>query len=282
MGIPREALLQQIREWYNGFCFVENCASVYNSFSTLQLFNKQRFANYWFETGTPTFLINLLRANNYPVAKLEKLVLKEIDFNTYDLENLDIVPLLFQTGYLTIKGYEKEAGEETLYHLSYPNREVENAFITYLLSAFSHLERSLSRSHLYQLIDALQKHDLKQMFLVLRAFFANVPYTLQVDKEAYYQTIFYIVFKMVGIETEAEVVTNDGRIDAIVVVADHIFLFEFKLNGSAAAALAQIKQKQYFQKYWLAGKAITCVGANFNTETRTVDVWESEAIAPIA
>ncbi len=260
LGIPDKALLDQIREWYNGFCFVENCAGVYNSYSTLQLFKKQHFANYWFETGTPTFLVKLLHQNNYDVATLDRLVLEEIDFSTYDLEQLDIVARLFQTGYLTIKEARVKFGEETIYTLSYPNREVENAFMTYLLSAFSSLERTLSRSHLYELIAALRTHNLEQMFIVLRAFFANVPYTLQVDREAYYQTIFYILFKMIGIETEAEVVTNNGRIDTVVVLDDHIYLFEFKVDGSAPAALAQIKQKEYSAKYWLSGRPITGVG----------------------
>lgn len=280
LNITPETLRDQIREWYNGFCFVENCARVYNSYSTLQLFKKQYFANYWFETGTPTFLIKLLHERNYEVATLEHLVLKEIDFSTYELDHLDIVALLFQTGYLTIKDAQVRFGEETIFTLSYPNREVENAFLTYLLSAFSSLERTLSRSHLYELLAALRKHDLDQMFTVLRTFFANVPYTLQVDREAYYQTVFYILFKMIGIETEAEVVTNDGRIDTVVMMDDHIFLFEFKLNGSAMAALAQIKEKEYFQKYWLTGKPITCVGANFDTTKRTVSEWESAEITP--
>lgn len=278
LEISTETLLTQIRNWYNGFCFVENCARVYNSYSTLQLFKKQHFANYWFETGTPTFLINLLHKKNYNIATLEELVLKEVDFSTYELDHLDIVALLFQTGYLTIKDARVKFGEETIYTLSYPNREVENAFMSYLLSAFSSLERTLSRSHLYALIAALQQRDLEQMFLVLRSFFANIPYNIQVDKEAYYQTVFYLLFKMIGIEVEAEVVTNRGRIDAVVVLDDHIFLFEFKLNGTAAAALAQIQKKEYFQKYWLVGKPMTCVGANFDTATRAVTEWDSEEL----
>ncbi|MBV7339531.1 AAA family ATPase [Chloroflexi bacterium TSY] len=196
-NISPEILVQQIRDWYDGFCFVEECERVYNPFSTIQLFKKQRFSNYWFESGTPTFLINLLQEKGYNVESLEKLILKEIDFSTYELEHRDIVPLLFQTGYLTIRDYEKTLGEETIYHLSYPNREVENAFITYLLSVFSYIERTLSRSHLYKLLDALQKKEIEQVFLVLRVFFANIPYTLKVEKEAYYQTIFYVIFNTV-------------------------------------------------------------------------------------
>lgn len=279
-NISESKLVDLVRIWYDGFCFVEECESVYNPFSTIQLFNKQRFANYWFDSGTPTFLVKLLRDQNYYIEAFEELVLPEVDFSTFELEHLDIVPLLFQTGYLTIKDYKKEIGEETIYSLSYPNREVERAFTTYLLSSFSYTERSLSRSHLYQLVEALQKHDIEQVFIILRTFFANVPYNIAIDKEAYYQTIFYIVFKMLGVQVDAEVVTNRGRIDAVVELDDHIFLFEFKLNGSAQEALNQIKEKEYVQKYSLVGKPLTCIGANFNTETRMVDDWQSDSLNP--
>ncbi|MEZ4712489.1 MAG: PD-(D/E)XK nuclease domain-containing protein [Caldilineaceae bacterium] len=112
-----------------------------------------------------------------------------------------------------------------------------------------------------------------ELFLVLRVFFADIPYTLHLDRESYYQSIFFILFRMIGIETEAEVVTNHGRIDAVVEFEDQLFIFEFKLNGNAEAALAQIRQKEYFQKYWLKGKRIFLIGANFDTATRTVSEW---------
>ncbi|MEZ4664613.1 MAG: AAA family ATPase [Caldilineaceae bacterium] len=272
-GISAEAFLANMRSWYNGFCFAPAAENVYNPFSTLLLFYHQRFSNYWFESGTPTFLIDLLRDRNYHIPDLEQLVVKEIDFSTYDIERLDLVPLLFQTGYLTIKDYEQKFAEETIYHLSYPNREVKNAFFAYLLSAFSNIDRTLSRGHLYKLLEALQKRNMDELFLVLRVFFADIPYTLHLDRESYYQSIFFILFRMIGIETEAEVVTNHGRIDAVVEFEDQLFIFEFKLNGNAEAALAQIRQKEYFQKYWLKGKRIFLIGANFDTATRTVSEW---------
>ena len=279
-SVSSQKLVEAVRHWYDGFCFVEEGERVYNPYSTILLFSKQRFSNYWFESGTPTFLTKLLRKNNYDIASLDKLLLPEIAFSTFELEDLDIIPLLFQTGYLTIKDYERKFAQEVIYTLSYPNHEVERAFNTHLLSAFSHLEISLSRSYLYQLINALNEQDIEQMFTVLQTFFANVPYTIAVDKEAYYQTIFFVIFKMLGFDTTAEVVTNHGRIDAVIELAERIYLFEFKLNGTAQDALNQIKKKQYFQKFWLAGKPIICVGANFNTETRMVDEWESEPINP--
>lgn len=143
-GISTEALLQQIREWYNGFCFVENCATLYNPFSTLQLFYQQRFSNYWFDSGTPTFLVKLLQEQQYDIEQLDDLHLRELAFSTYELENLSIIPLLFQTGYLTIKGYDPQ---RRVYTLSYPNTEVKDAFLAHLLGKFSERDRSLNEDY---------------------------------------------------------------------------------------------------------------------------------------
>jgi hypothetical protein len=272
-GITPEVLLEKIRHWYNGFCFVEGCPTVYNPFSTLQLFNKQRFANYWFETGTPTFLIKLIQQNNYDIRQLDALELSALGFSTYELEELEIIPLLFQTGYLTIKGYR---AERQLYQLGYPNMEVENAFLTHLLAAFNQVSKGLNESHLWKLIDALQAQDFPRFLEVLAVFFANIPYDLHVAQEKYYQTIFYLIFRLLGVYADAEVKTNTGRIDAVVELADQLFLFEFKLDKSAAEALPQIKNQEYYQKYRLRPKAITLIGANFDSEKRQVTEWKTQ------
>ena len=269
-----EELLEKIRDWYDGFCFVRDCESVYNPFSTLQLFNKKFFANHWFETGTPTFLIDLLQENQYPVEQLEDLRLRELSFNTYEIDSLSVVPLLFQTGYLTIKGYEAQTQR---YTLSYPNAEVRDSFLTYLFSAFSGRERSLNDEYLWQLVDALEATDLNQFFTVLNVFFANIPYDLHLNYEKYYQTIFYLIFTMLGLNIEAEVRTNQGRIDAVIELVDHIFLFEFKLDGTVEAALQQINDTEYARKYRIKEKSIICIGANFDSQKRQVSDWKSDS-----
>jgi hypothetical protein len=266
-------LLQKIRDWYNGFCFVEGCQSVYNPFSTLQLLKTQRFSNYWFESGTPTFLIKLIKERGYDVGQLEKLELSELGFSTYELESLEIIPLLFQTGYLTIKSYDKE---RSLYQLDYPNAEVENAFLTYLLAAFSTVPKGLNAGYLWQLLDALRANNFDRFFEVLAVFFANVPYDLHLPQEKYYQTVFYLIFKLLGIYADAEVKTNQGRIDAILELKERIFLFEFKLDGSAADAIQQIKTHNYAQKYRLTDKPLTLVGVNFASDKRTISEWQVE------
>lgn len=270
-----EMLLQQIQTWYNGFCFVENCAAVYNPFSTLQLFNKQRFANYWFETGTPTFLIKLLKEQQFDVEQLHDLRLRELAFSTYELETLSIVPLLFQTGYLTIKGYEPQ---RRIYTLAYPNTEVEDAFLAHLLGAFSERDRGLNEDVLWQLVDTLEAHDLDRFFTILQVFFANIPYNIHLKHEKYYQTVFYLIFKLLGLRIDAEVHTNQGRIDAVVEVVDHIFLFEFKLDGSAAAAIQQTKKNQYYQKYYQKSKPLTLISVNFDSTQRKLTEWAIDSV----
>ena len=276
-GSSEGELLQKIRTWYDGFCFVEEQPSVYNPFSTLQLFKKQRFSNYWFESGTPTFLIKLIKERDFTIEQLHALRLSELAFSTFEIERLEIVPLLFQTGYLTIKSYDRE---ERIYTLAYPNREIEDAFLTYLLSAFSERERGLNEEYILRLVDALKAKQFAQFFSVLDVFFANVPYTIHLKHEKYYQSLFYLIFKMLGLRVEVEVSTNEGRIDAVIILPDQLFLFEFKLDGSADAALKQIKENHYYQKYRLASTPITLIGANFDSEQRKATDWKTETLPP--
>jgi hypothetical protein len=276
-GMTEAIFVEKMRQWYDGFCFVHGCENVYNPFSVLNLFYQQRFANYWFESGTPTFLIKLIQERGYDIRQLDRLELTELGFSTYEIEHLEIVPLLFQTGYLTIQGYDPTSQR---YQLGYPNNEVQNSFLTYLLSAFSTVPKGFNEGHLWGLIDALTAHKLDEFFAVLKVFFANIPYDLHLAQEKYYQTIFYLVFRLLGIYTEAEVKTNDGRIDAVVELKTDIFLFEFKLDDSAKEALKQIKEHEYAQKYRGKGKPITLVGANFDSEKRTVTTWKSEIDKP--
>ena len=270
-----EELLAKIRHWYNGFCFAPNAENVYNPFSTMQLFDAMQFDDYWFKSGTPTFLIKMIHQGMFDVEGLADLKLSARAFDSFNIERISLISLLFQTGYLTIKSYDKRSDR---YTLGYPNHEVENAFLTHLVDEFGYLDQGFSESHLWTMIDALESHDLDLFFEILQALFANIDYDLHLDYEKYYQTIFYLTFKLMGLHINAEVKTNKGRIDVVITLDDHIYIFEFKLNGSATDALDQINQKTYFQKYGLDGKPVTLVGANFSTTKRTVDEWVVEAL----
>ena len=269
-GDSLTTLLAQFRFWYNGFCFSDACQLVYNPFSLLKALKARKFSSYWFETGTPTFLLKLIKTRGYDVRELEQLDIPAMAFSTYEIERLDIVPLLFQTGYLTIKSYNPK---NRRYRLSYPNYEVEHAFLTHLFDMFGQLDKAVAVHYLGQLAVALQEKHWPRFFLVLNTLLANIPYEIHIPQEKYYQSIFHLIFKLIGLEINAEVHTNWGRIDAVIETENDVFLFEFKLDGSAEGALEQIKQKEYFGRYRLAGKRLHLVGVNFEMEKRGVGEW---------
>ncbi len=231
----RDFLLSQIERWYNGYCFSEGCISVYNPFSLLLLFDNNRFSNFWFETGTPTFLIKIIKDKRFDVSMFEDLWVGEEAFSSYEIERLKVVPLLFQTGYLTIKDYRKD---RRLYRLYYPNFEVEESFTTSLIEEFTDVGSEFADSYIYKMKDALipedkdKEPDFSLFFDTLSVFFANIPYDIQIKREVYYQTIFYTVFLLLGLIIDTEVKTNKGRIDVIIKDEEYkrLFIFEFKLK----------------------------------------------------
>ena len=264
-------LRAQIRQWYDGFCFAAGEEPVYNPFSLLLLFKQCRFANHWFESGTPTFLIDLLKKRGYDVRELEDLQVDELAFSSYEVEDLRPVPLLLQTGYLTIKGYDPES---RLYTLSYPNFEVENAFLRHLLSTFSGAENGVLGGTLWQLSTALREREWERFFEFLQGFFAAIPYDIQRPQERYYQTVFYLIFKLLGLQVGVEVRTHRGWIDAVIELADGVFVFEFKVGGTAETALAQIQARGYVDPYRQRDKPIYSIGVAFGQEERGIVDWQ--------
>ncbi|MCD4738817.1 MAG: PD-(D/E)XK nuclease domain-containing protein, partial [Anaerolineae bacterium] len=195
-------------------------------------------------------------------------------FSSYEIGNLSVIPLLFQTGYLTIQSYEPAA---RLYKLYYPNYEVENAFSRYLLSSFVTVESGLTGGYLWRLAEALNARDFDTFFEVLRIFLADIPYDIQLPRERYYQTIFYLLFKLIGLQIGTEVRTNRGRIDAVVETAAGVFIFEFKLDASPEAALAQIRERGYAEQYGLRDD-VYLIGVEFGVAERNVVAWQVEQL----
>lgn len=202
--------LAKIREWYNGYQFSPEGVKVYNPFSTLLLMKHKTFEYHWFETGTPEFLINLILKNNYNISEIP-MKTTTLKFSTYEVEDLSITPLLFQTGYLTIKHYDPV---RRLYTLDYPNFEVRHAFLNFLTKKVAYKE--FSESILYDIIDSLAQDDIEECINLLRKIFLQINCNLHILNERYYQTIFYLIFTLLGLKVEAEVMTNIGRIDAVV------------------------------------------------------------------
>ena len=274
-GLERPALLEKTEHWYNGYRFSTRDVRVYNPVSVMLMLQNREFKTYWFETGTPSFLIDLLKTQRYGLTELEELYAQEEAFSSFEVERLEIEPLLVQTGYLTVKDYSPE---DRVYSLSYPNYEVRSSFTRRLLGAYAEVSDTVTSSSMFKLTRAARSGDLDEFFEVLRVFFANIPYDLQLQHEKYYQSIFYLVFTLIGLRIDAEVKTHRGRIDAVLQTEGTVFIFEFKLFDTKENALAQIKEKQYSLKYQGSGKQIHLVGVEFDREHRNIGDWVTESL----
>ncbi|NBU98788.1 MAG: AAA family ATPase [Spirochaetia bacterium] len=264
-----EDTLKKIKYWYNGYLFSINGVPVYNPFSFLLLLNSKQFKHHWFETGTPEFLTKLILQNNYDILEFP-LHVEEIAFSSYEVDDLSLTSLLFQTGYLTIKDYDREL---LVYTLDYPNFEVRQAFSNFLLRKIE--KNRLSDSYLIKMIQTIQKDDLELCISHLRTIFSNIDYDLHLANEKYYQTIFYLIFSLLGMKIKAEVKTNIGRID-VVIDSNSIYILEFKLNGTKEEALTQIKTKKYYEPFLNLGKTLYLVGLEFkerNVGDYVVEEW---------
>ena len=274
LGRSRDDMLEELRVWYNGYRFHYQSETVYNPVSLMKCLGNLEFKNYWFETGTPSFLIRLLK--DMPI-DMENLTAAESDFSTYEPENLSVLPLLVQTGYLTIKQAE-EFNDVRLFTLGYPNREIEQSFNRWLAVGFANIQPHEFSGTLLKLIRTLTAGRVDEMLEHMKTFFAQVPNTITLKNEKYYQTIFFTVFKVLGAAIDVEVSTNIGRIDAVVKTERNIYIFEFKLHGSAEDALRQIREKGYAEGYRDDGRSITLVGAAFGEKERNITDWLIEKL----
>ncbi|MBI4606358.1 MAG: AAA family ATPase, partial [Planctomycetes bacterium] len=241
-GQRYEEVLEKVRGWYNGYRFSEAPGRVYNPVSLMSLLAQGKFKNYWFETGTPKFLIDLLKRGQLSLAELPALAVSERVFSAYDVERVEALPLLYQTGYLTIQHYDPMS---MTYRLDFPNQEVSRSFSECLAESYSGIGQGMVESHLQRIRRALDSGDVDGAMEALKVFFANIPYDIQLSNERYYQTIFYVVFLLLGQRIAAEERTSAGRIDAVLETPGRVYVLEFKLRGTAEEALAQIRERKY-------------------------------------
>lgn len=276
LNMPCEELLPEIKQWYDGFRFHAKAESVYNPVSLAQFFmNDAEFNNYWFSTGTPSFLVELTKKADFNFEKTLSEPVMGLAFNAFEIDKIDPLALLLQTGYLTIKSSFVDLGE-TLYYLDFPNREVKNAFETYLISDYASIPQETVGANVFKMVKAIKARDINLFMELLKTFFAAVQYDVATDTEGRFQLLFYSVFLLIGVRVEAESRTNNGRIDAVICDGDHVYIFEFKINQTAGIALDQIREKEYFRKYQHSGRKIILVGANFDTVSRQITDWKSE------
>ena len=236
------------------------------------VFANKRFQNYWYETGTPTFLLNLIKSQDYPIPEVEKLELDESSFSTYEIENLRIEALLFQTGYLTIAGHD-----EYFYTLDYPNQEVKSSFMKNLYDLFTEI-KSLRTKNSFKLLAKYLKEEKSEEFIsTVNTILESITYhQLAGQDEPFYHTVFYLMLSASGVEVLTELLTSLGRIDIAVFFEDKIYVIELKCNQDAEAAIRQIKEKKYADKYKAHGKRIILIGINFDTEKRELTDWKME------
>ncbi len=267
--------LPKVKAWYNGYYFLGN-EGVYNPFSILCFFERgKRFANYWFETGTPTFLVDLIKKQRFYIPKLENTKVSEDDLQSFDIDTMPLVILLLQTGYLTLKS-SRQRGSTPVYMLSYPNLEVRQSFNNRLAEMFVSSE---IKNATYDAMDeALIQHDFNAMKTIFTSLFASIPHDWYRNNdiqhyEGFYCATVYTYFMGLGYQAIAEDVTSQGQIDLTVILDDSIVIIEFKLTtyGDARSALEQIKQKRYAEKYLSHGKAIYLVGLSFDPDKRNVN-----------
>ena len=268
---------EKIKHWYNGYRFHKDSATVYNPVSLAKFFESGgEFNNYWFSTGTPSFLMELAKRKEFDFESALKEAVPQVAFSAFEIDDIDPLTLLLQTGYITIKGTE-ERFDQTWYFLDFPNREVAGAFSTYILNSYAGKTQTAAAQFTAEMATALLKKDLKRLRKVMEVFFAGIPYTAHKKNESTFQTIFFSIFRLLGLYVEAESATNDGRIDAVVRTGDAVFIFEFKLDNDPTA-LAQIKEKEYFKKYLLDRREIYIVGVNFDSEKGNLIGWEEEKL----
>ena len=266
-GLDDKGAFDEIVRWYYGYRFEENAKLVINPVSLGQCFQNNKFNDYWSKTAVPTFLIDILKKHPLNFASID---IADNRLDAYEPDKPDITTLLYQTGYLTIKGFRQMIGMRK-YDLGFPNQEVQNSFVTRLAPAYTGLEPARAESAQFAAAESLYEHDMPKFIKALKAFFANIPYNLtDRQNEQMWQTIVYVVLKAIGAGVYGEVETHDGRIDMVAEVPGDIYIIEFKLDRPASEAMEQIKGKEYAGKYALSKKRITLIGISFSSEKRTI------------
>ena len=266
-----EETLNKMTALYDGYHFCEFAEGVFNPFSVLNVFDGYKFSNYWFQTGTPTFLVELLKKSEYDLRTLiDGVEASASSFMEYRVDANNPIPLIYQSGYLTIKGYDKRFGN---YLLKFPNDEVRYGFMDFLVPYYTSVVDDERGFYLGKFVRELESGDVDAFLTRLQAFFADFPYELNEKTERHYQVVFYLVFKLMGQFTGAEVRSARGRADAVVKTPKYIYVFELKLNGTAEQALQQIDEKGYLIPYQVDGRELVKVGVEFSAEKRNIDRW---------
>lgn len=269
-GDTEEDTIAKLKARYDGYHFEEHTIGIYNPFSVLNTLSKLRYKDYWFETGTPTFLVELLKMHNYRLPDMTKERVSNDVINSVDSLSTNPIPVIYQSGYLTIKGYDERFKK---YLLGFPNKEVEEGFLNFLLPLYTSAG-SESPYMVDEFVKDVEAGKAEQFIKRLTSFFASNSYQVAGNAELYFQNALYLVFKIMGFYTQVELPTSDGRMDVIIQTSDYIYIIECKLDGSAEEALQQIESKNYAAPFTMDKRTIIKLGINFSSKTRGIDSWK--------
>lgn len=263
-----EDTVEKITHLYDGYRFEPDADSVFNPFSLLNALTFSSLKKYWFQTGTPTYLVDLLKESDYDLRLLvDGIEVTSSAFVEYRAEANNPLPMIYQSGYLTIKGYDSEFG---IYKLGFPNEEVRYGFMEFLAPYYTAVSTDATGFHIVQFCKELKAGATEAFIERLKVFFAKMSYELNNNNERHYQAIFYVIFTLMGQHVDVEVRSNKGRADAVVKTKDNIYVFEFKLDDTAEAAMKQINEKGYLIPYQLDGRQLIKVGVEFSKKERNI------------
>ena len=271
-GMGKEECYERLQYDYDGYHFSIGSVGVYNPFSVLNTLSARQFSDYWFETGTPSFLVCQLQKTDYQLDYLTEEELTADTLNSIDVMDDNPLPLLYQSGYLTLKDYDPRF---RTYRLQYPNREVREGFIRYLVPYYTPKHRDKSKFFIRNFVQEMESGDAEGFMRRLESFFSKGDYQLMGDKEVYFHNAIYVFFTLLGFYVEVERHTTDGRMDILAQTPHYIYIFELKINQSAEAALQQIEKKGYAKPFVDDPRQLFKIGVNFSTEPRTIDEWKA-------
>ena len=267
--MTKEECYEELRCQYDGYHFRQNAEGMYNPFSLLNTLSYQAFSDYWFETGTPSFLVYQLKKTCYPLENMTTEELTTDTLNSIDVMNANPLPLLYQSGYLTIKSYDKEF---KTYQLGFPNREVESGFVRYLVPYYN--PGGKESTIIGNIITAIRNGDAEGFMRQVEAFFAGGDYQIQGEKEIYFQNSLYVLFRLMSLYVQVERHTTDGRMDVVIQTRDYVYIMELKIDESADAALQQIADKDYASAFIHDQKAVIKIGVSFSRQTARLKEWK--------
>ena len=267
----KEEAYTTLKREYDGYHFDRRKASgIYNPFSVLNTLSKKEYGNYWFNTGTPTYLVELIKKSDFNVEELSGYIASEDQLNSIHVNDIDPIPVLYQSGYLTVAGYDKEF---ELFTLDYPNEEVKAGFINFLLPFYSRVKEKQAQAIISKFVTSVRKGKADDFMRQLQSLMAGTPYELIKDLENHYQNVVYIITKLMGLYVQAEYRTSNGRIDILIGTNDYIYIIELKFNATAQEAMEQIENKDYALPFATDGRQIIKIGANVSKETRNIEEW---------